>query len=108
MRALTHDNRSAVAKWDLDTTSELFAILYCEIPKPAPRSVLASSHTCQKLPKGESLVLHKVFPLFIVYFYTSGVEYSNLFYFILSLLFMEHKYYMTISKNKGANFGLEA
>ena len=58
---------------------------------------LASSHTCKKprkLPEGESvgsLVLHTVFPLFIVYFYTSRVEYSDLFYFFLSLLFIENK-----------------
>lgn len=78
----------------------------CKITKPVPRPVLSETKRAARRNLWE--VWCCIFPLFIVYFYTSGVEYSDLFYFFLSLLFMEHKYYMTISKIKGANFGLEA
>lgn len=80
----------------------------CKIPKPRP--VLASSHTCQKpseLPEGESVSVAAYFHCLLCTSTPLGWSTPICFTF-LSLLFMEHKYYMTISKIKGANFGLEA
>lgn len=82
-----------------------------KIPKPSPRSVcrpptcVRNQASCPMGNLGE--VWHCIFPLFIVYFYTSGWSPPICFTF-LSVLFMEHKYCMTISKIKGANFRLEA
>lgn len=83
-----------------------------KIPKPAPRSVLPSSHSCQKpseLPRwricGKSGTAN--FHCLLCISTPRGWSPPICFTF-LSVLFMEHKYYMTISKIKGANFRLEA